>query len=224
MFCFGLFWCIPKYLLHLSKWWVCRFVEPWTSILHISLFLRSCHLGKARCLTRHFMKRRSRGCVRHLSSRFSHLLHIFVCSGILLRGDGVGTLVSFQVLKLVSVQVLFAVINYTLYNSGTDAVLVHVCSFTTLCFLPTSDWGSKRPETWCGYLNVLPRTKSLEFMMASYWYSRGQYIAGLSDNGDNWVPMTQAANDYCPLGGTWLLLKGSDMSSTKQWLNVSSPL
>jgi hypothetical protein len=159
-----------------------------------------------------------------LSSRFSHLLHIFVCSGILLRGDGVGTLVSFQVLKLVSVQVLFAVINYTLYNSGTDAVLVHVCSFTTLCFLPTSDWGSKRPETWCGYLNVLPRTKSLEFMMASYWYSRGQYIAGLSDNGDNWVPMTQAANDYCPLGGTWLLLKGSDMSSTKQWLNVSSPL
>jgi hypothetical protein len=132
--------------------------------------------------------------------------------------------VSFQVLKLVSVQVLFAVINYTLYNSGTVAVLVHLCSFTMLCFLPTPDWGSKRPETWCGYLNVLPRTKSLEFMMALYWYSRGQYIAGLSDNGDNWVSMTQAANDYCPLGGTWLFLKGSDMSSTKQWLNVSSPL
>ncbi len=85
------------------------------------------------------MKRRSRGCVRHLSSRFSHLLHIFVFSGILLRGDGFGTLLSFQVLKLVLVQLLFAVINSTLYNSGTDAVLVHLCSFTTLCFLPTSD-------------------------------------------------------------------------------------
>jgi hypothetical protein len=74
-----------------------------------------------------------------LSSRFSHLLHIFVFSGILLRGDGFGTLLSFQVLKLVLVQLLFAVINSTLYNSGTDAVLVHLCSFTTLCFLPTSD-------------------------------------------------------------------------------------
>lgn len=47
----------------------CRFVVWWKNILPTSPFSLKCPMERARCLTRHFMKRRWRGFVWRLSNR-----------------------------------------------------------------------------------------------------------------------------------------------------------